>query len=185
MRGKIVSLAEFRQQHTEGPEKDLAYDKLQRLEQKLFGEQKKGLSFLEQIAAETEKALGETSSLSAAGELLGLDLCGTPFLDFENRDLQRYKDFLYISMVYFYRYEPRRTLLRDRIKSVAMHLFRYEIGLPKLSEPERINEYRRTWRGRWSYRVREWRVNVRLRAFEDEALLEANEGYNTVVEDKK
>ncbi|MBN1544958.1 hypothetical protein JW898_05875 [Candidatus Woesearchaeota archaeon] len=185
--GDVVSLTGFRQYSKEASQKDSDYDKLKTLERELFGESKQGHSFLELIVggAEQPPKAGALEPVNAATELLSLDLLRTPYLKFENYDLKRYGDFLYTALVYLYRHEPRMPVPKDRIKGVARQLFRHSTGLPKLSEPELINEYKKTMRGRISYRYREWKVHVRLRIFEDEAVLEANGGYETTVEEKK
>ncbi len=159
----VVSLNEYLQRNPD-KRKSAEYRRLKELEKELFGETEEAESFLELIAqeAETTTPINEQPRLvTEVSARLGNDLHKKGYLDFGNLNADKYGSFLNQSLLYTYTYEANQAKA-DKICSVALHLFRYQQGLPSLFKPEEINKYRKTVLGKMSYWLKERKVNREL-----------------------
>jgi hypothetical protein len=168
--GDVVSIASFVRDHPKSiSNKEKDYATLRAVETCIFGSGPEE-SFLEMIAGERMKSDNPMHPLEEASYLFGLDFCNTRYTEFQNHEPEAYLDFIERTIMYYQNHEPQNITAIDRLFSFVRHLYRYEMGLPKLSDTNMIHDNKSTILGRLEYRIREYLVQRKLAAFKEKTM---------------
>jgi hypothetical protein len=149
---------------TRSPER-VAYDNLIASQDRLFGEQEP--SFLEKILGDRPDHIEHRLRpvIEASESPLAMDVLETRFADFKRYDGAQYEQFIIQAMTYYHNFDKRNIRAIDRLVGVARHLFRYQAGLPSLSDLAEINARTDGRIKRWRYSRKEKKVEDRLKRF--------------------